>query len=122
MDDSLFYIASIKTKEITTSENPKRTFASINKADYFPKTTLQPEETASGRIVFALKNLPGRWTLKNKVTTHAFNFDVKKFPIRLHELRTGSLKKIQNLIHFSLNDIPIFACNGRLHTMLHVAL
>ncbi|MGZ6486541.1 MAG: hypothetical protein ACXWQQ_08390 [Pseudobdellovibrio sp.] len=78
VDSSLFSITSVETHEKATGEDPEQLGPEIDKSMYFTKSVLPPNESAGGRVVFSVKNAPGRWVFKNKLTPDAFNFDVRE--------------------------------------------
>jgi len=78
VDSSLFNITSLATKEKSVGEDPETRGPEVDKSMYFTKSVLAPNESAGGRVVFTVKNAPGRWVFKNKLTPDAFNFDVRE--------------------------------------------
>ena len=79
VDRSIFYVASLDSKETFVGMDPAE-LEGADMSDHFPRSVLKPQDSAGGQIVFSVKDSEGRWSLKNRLTSHAFNFAVKKNP------------------------------------------
>jgi hypothetical protein len=72
VDSSLFNITSLNSKKLYTASESY--WADEKKP--VTRVSLQPGESASSELKFAVSDPAGHWTLKNKITSHAFNFMV----------------------------------------------
>lgn len=77
VSSTLFNIISAETKKTYSAIDPEALFSFIDKGSYLTKASLAPGESAGGLVKFKVKNSTGNWVLKNKLTAHAFNFDVQ---------------------------------------------
>lgn len=76
VDSSLFNITSLSSKKSVVAESSL--WADEKKP--VAKLTLQPGESASSELKFAVSEPLGRWSLKNKLTDHTFLFMVIDSP------------------------------------------
>jgi hypothetical protein len=74
VDSSLFHITSLNSRKLYTAS----TSYWADEKTPVAKVSLAPGESASSELKFAVNDSAGRWTLKNKITPHAFNFMVGK--------------------------------------------
>lgn len=70
VNSGMFNITSLLSKKSVVAENSL--WADEKKP--VPSLSLNPGESASSELKFAVTDPVGRWTLKNKITSHSFNF------------------------------------------------